>query len=133
MCRMEGMGNKMNCAVCGEPVDTHEAGRKTDRCIAKKLGWTRISLQGTHGSVHWQAWDKEGNIVDLPFFSSKMSPDTWELVEKLHDEWSEGGKKNDFELVKADKGWIVQSTWGFRYKAPTAPLAICRAYLVKED
>ena len=117
----------MDCTICSRPIDEHGEGRSTDRCIAKKLGWTRISLQGTFGNKHWQAWDKEDNVVDLPFYSSpEMSAATWGLFRDI------SLQRPASISFHVEIGWILDVGINDAFRIQTGhseTLAICRAFL----
>lgn len=120
-----------NCTVCSQPVDEHLEGRKTDRCVAEKLGWKEIGndggyKSGLHGRhpIHKKGCSTQG----IPHYSSPtMSAETWGLTEKIDCEWSLYPEGEQFVFF-----WDSDPHPYLTFKAPTASLAIIRAFLACE-
>lgn len=104
-----------------------DAGRDLDALVAQARGWT--FADGEWGYEEHSVW----KIVTLPSPTSSIA-DAWELVEELHDfrlyhcasdpEYAGGPEWVLYFSIFASKRW--QS---MQVDAPTAPEAICRAYL----
>ena len=70
----------MNCVVCGEPIDKHEACPKTDSCVKEGvMKWTYE--YDMHDGGCWK--DKDGNLKSdyvFVFFEPSISiTDAWEV------------------------------------------------------
>ena len=130
----------MNCQSCNKPVENHEAGWETDRCIAEKLGWTDINI--TDLSTPWEFTDppearqilgygmKPSDAMtphkrkrQLPHYSTKIEC-VEELIEKI---------KKGFQLLYTQAyDWVITSEDSLII-ASTIPLAVCHAFLVKGE
>lgn len=118
-----------NCSVCKKPVDEHLEGRETDRCVAEKLGWNEQILhhRGVGKAPGYQNCSECFNLI--PHYSSPtMSAEVWGLEKKLGVY---------FAVFKDFFGEEWFCSWNAKQnlsaKAPTAPLAICRAFLCMEN
>jgi hypothetical protein len=120
----------MKCTVCTKSIESHEAGRETDRCVAEKLGYKfHQPIPG-----HWICGSDEAAIAPdgggifcvpcqgIPSYSEDIQ-DAWGLVEKM----------NNIDMSISHLGiriWFGENL-GEQAEAPTAPLAISRAFLAE--
>ena len=117
----------MNCIVCQKPVEEHGEGLHTDLCVARKAGWLISKKQGTWELISPEGITTKTNVNAcarqlFDYSSPTMSADTWGLVESID-------KNKALAIVRYEDGdW-----WVGKANAPTAPLAICRAFLAKEE
>lgn len=119
----------MNCTVCKKPVSEHQEGIETDVCIEEKLGLRSYETERV-GILASTVITKGTPMCDIPHYSSPtMSAETWSLVEKfvgLEITWI---KTEGVEIT-----WVEMGYDGYRHiKAPTATLAICRAFLANKE
>jgi len=121
-----------------DEIDKLEAGRELDALVAEGMGWKEVHSQyqsgmmGLPGWTRW--WGKKQNTegrwrnTDLPKYSSDISP-AWEVLHLGHpcgwfDAYYFYRYGNGYAISRIHNPKNEQGT-----KAPTAPLAICRAFL----
>lgn len=143
----------MNCTVCGKPVEEHLEGRETDFCIGlatgliKKVskGWYEIkkptrSQTRQEKDTSLKARKKEIVMFGypdswLPHYSSpSMSPETWGLLTEAYKDSRViyvGVSTNDNSIVWGAQILFIDKQ--FEAYAPTPTLAVCRAFLAKEE
>ncbi len=117
-----------NCPNCNNPIDEHEAGRKTDACVAIVImGWRPHMI-----ADHVWVGESTNNLINKEeWLPSKNIADAWEVVEKVIQDnamtlrwYNPDGRTSHIGV-----------TFGFGFgnkigaQAFTAPLAICRAAL----
>ena len=107
------------------------AGREMDKLIAEKIfGWSDF---GSFEDGGISGKDKDGDGWILPYYSIGIAA-AWEVVEKFMPYKSPslyvvGTMWFCFFALKTGEG-LFASTNVLEAKAPTAPLAICRAALL---
>ena len=103
----------MRCPHCNTPIHEHEAGP----CLDAWVEWERVGKRLREWDIDpwWQ------HMLDCyPKFSTDISA-AWELVEGM------GGIHGFYPFAG---GWYFCFYDGSCVGAPTAPLAICRAYIM---
>ena len=135
----------MRCSICKKSIDSHEAGRPVDRCVAEKLGkfveyytpngrtdlgdYFEIINAGQHSVQGGEVIDHT-DYIPIPHFSSDIAS-AFPLLDKLFE--SDPYINIDMRIRK--KIIIIEihlKDGVIRVKAPTAPLAITKAFLVAE-
>ena len=136
----------MHCPHCKTEIDEHEAGRKTDVCVAVVvMGWKQ-SDQGPRDPENWRSYPDEWyekpdghleNVTNVPEFSTSIAA-AWDVVGRLpyyvvlrREDTREsivGEYAGDWRCSLGYAGsFPYDVTW--EIVAPTAPLAICCAAL----
>lgn len=116
----------MNCQICQKPVDEHGEGRKTDRCIAERLG-LNITLYTPTGDFYL---DTAECCEPIPHYSSPtMSAETWGLAKEIVEGDDDWGLSYNYRTE--EYYFNLNDFWGV--PAPTPTLAICRAFLAMEE
>lgn len=130
----------MNCTICKRPVDEHGESRETDICVylkqypyEKSGSWYKVKVIKEETSFYIQEQGLAKLYVFLkhqvPHYSSpEMSAETWSLVERMPI-IEINNFAGDWQII------VYMNDMQFLYdiEAPTPTLAICRAFLAKEE
>lgn len=124
-----------------DEIDQMPAGRDMDKAVARALGYDVRGTDPLFLTIHVLTTDPEddGNVGYLEYYSEKIES-AWTLVEHLLETgWHSDYGGDVFVENWRDDEWVMCNrdiyTRKERYLpvvyavAPTAPLAICRAFL----